>query len=65
MVVRPVRYVTKKKLSELTGYTPAAIDTKIRDGIWREGIIYLKSPDGRLHINLEEYENWLQSVKKV
>ncbi|WP_417533664.1 hypothetical protein [Marinobacterium stanieri] len=65
MVVRPVRYVTKKKLSELTGYTLAAIDTKIRDGIWREGIMYLKSPDGRLHINLEEYENWLQSVKKA
>ncbi len=65
MLIRPVRYVTKKKLSELTGYTVAAIETKIRDGVWREGVIYTKSPDGRLHFDLEEYENWVQSATGV
>jgi uncharacterized membrane protein len=57
--------VTKKKLAELTGYTVAAIETKVRDGVWREGVIYVKSPDGRLHFNLEEYENWVQSGKQA
>lgn len=65
MIMRPVRYVTKKKLAELTGYTVAAIETKIRDGVWREGAVFVRSPDGRLHINLEEYENWLQSAIKA
>ncbi len=65
MLIRPVRYVTKRKLSELTGYTVAAIETKIRDGVWREGVIFVRSPDGRLHFNLEEYENWVQSATRV
>lgn len=65
MISRPVRFVTKKKLSEITGYTSAAIETKIRDGVWREGVIYVKSPDGRLHFNLEEYESWVQSGRRA
>ncbi|QSR37038.1 putative phage excisionase [Marinobacterium iners] len=65
MKVKPISFVTKKKLAELTGYTVAAIETKVRDGVWREGVIYVKSPDGRLHFNLEEYENWVQSGKQA
>jgi len=30
MKVKPISFVTKKKLAELTGYTVAAIETKAR-----------------------------------
>ncbi len=61
----PISWVTKRKLAEITGYTEAAISTKVRDGVWREGVIFVKSPDGRLQFNLEEYSNWVQSGRRV
>ena len=55
------RYVTVKKASELTGYTENAIRTKIRDGVWLERRLWLKAPDGRVLIDMEGYERWVES----
>jgi hypothetical protein len=54
-----LRFVTIHKFAELSGYTPAAINTKIRDGIWPEGDVWIKAPDNRNLINVEGYEKWV------
>ena len=55
------RYVTVKKAAELTGYTEVAIRAKIREGVWLERRVWLKAPDGRVIIDIEGYERWVES----
>ena len=55
-----IKYVTIKKFEELTGYTEAAVNTKIRDGVWLEGKVFVKAPDGRNLISIEGYEQWVE-----
>jgi hypothetical protein len=54
-----VRYVTIPRASELTGYSQDAIRTKIKRGVWLEGLMFIKGPDGRILIDLEAYEQWV------
>ncbi|GAB3416884.1 hypothetical protein GCM10027318_34340 [Massilia agilis] len=56
-----LRYVTIPKFSAESGYTEDAIRTKIRDGIWLEGEVWIKAPDGRNLINTEGYERWVET----
>jgi len=60
----PVRCITIKKFCEVTGYTENAVNAKIRDGVWLEGTIYIKAPDGRRLIDLQEYDLWVQRESK-
>jgi hypothetical protein len=55
-----VRYVTIPKFAELSGYTPAAIRSKIRDGIWRQDLEWRKAPDGRILIDVDGYQRWVE-----
>ena len=55
------RYVTIKKMSEETGYTPVAIKTKCLRGVWRENEVWLHAPDGRILIDKEGYEKWVNT----
>lgn len=55
------RYLTIEKFSIETGYSPDAIRTKIRDGIWREGREYKKAPDNRILMDMEGYEKWVET----
>lgn len=55
------RYVTVKKASELTGYTEGSIRNRMCDGTWLEHYVWLKAPDGRVLINMEGYEKWVES----
>ena len=55
-----LKYVSIKKFSELSGYTEDAIHTKIRDGKWLEGKVWVKVLDGRILINIEGYEEWVE-----
>jgi|TARA_B110000046_G_C12758530_1_gene299838 hypothetical protein len=50
--------VTIKKFSELSGYTEAAIRTKISEGVWQENKVYVRAPDNRLLISIEGYDAW-------
>jgi hypothetical protein len=56
-----LRYLTIPKFSAESGYTEDAIRTKIRDGVWLEGEIWKKAPDGRILIKVEGYEEWVET----
>lgn len=56
-----LRYVTIPKFSVESGYTEDAIRSKIRDGIWGEGKVWKKAPDGRIVIIVEGYEEWVET----
>lgn len=55
------RYIHPAKFEELTGYTVKAITRKIEDQVWREGHEYRKAPDGRILIDIEGYNKWVES----
>ncbi|WP_426287476.1 hypothetical protein [Luteibacter sp. E-22] len=54
------RYVTISKFSADSGYTEDAIRTKIKNGVWLEGHVWMKAPDGRILIIIEGYERWAE-----
>lgn len=56
----PINLITTKKLAELTGYSVGALRKKIHDGVFTQGVQYVKSPDGRIHWNIQEYEKWVR-----
>jgi hypothetical protein len=60
-VVTPSRYVTIELASHYTGYTPAAIRSKIKRGDWREDREYRRAPDGRIFIDLPGVQRWIES----
>ena len=49
------------KLAELTGYTEKAIQDKITNGVFPEGTVWKKAPDGRRLLNIKEYDKWVES----
>jgi hypothetical protein len=53
-------WVLVKKVVELIGYTDDAVRAKIKRGIWREGTHWKKAPDGRIFINLQAIQAWIQ-----
>ena len=55
----PLKTVTAKKLPELSGYSEGALRKKIHDGIFQQGVHFTKSPDGRIHFLIQEYEKWV------
>ena len=57
-----MRYVLIQKASEVTGYTPKAIEHKIAKGVWTEGKEYRHAPDGRLLIDLQGFEKWVEKA---
>lgn len=54
-----MQYVTIKKFSEMSGYTPDAIKSKIKRGDWIQGHVWRKAPDGRTLIDTGGYDNWV------
>lgn len=53
--------ITLKKLSELSGYSQAALHKKIHDSAFIEGVHFYRSPDGRIHFSIEEYQKWVKA----
>jgi hypothetical protein len=53
-------YVLIPKAAELTGYSPKAIERKIERGQWREGLEWVKAPDGRRMISMEGVRKWVE-----
>jgi hypothetical protein len=58
-----VRYKTIKQFSAESGYSEAAIRTKVHDGTWPEGLVYMRAPDGRVLISVEGYASWVESAE--
>ena len=56
-----MKWVLIKVLARESGYTEHAIRSKIKKGVWREGVHYLKAPDGRILFDREAIEKWVES----
>jgi hypothetical protein len=54
------RSVTIERAQTLTGYTADAIRAKIKRGDWLEGGVWRRAPDGRVLIDMEGYEAWVE-----
>ena len=57
-----VNYKTVRQFSAESGYTEAAIRAKMSDGTWTENLVWRHAPDGRVLIDVREYENWVEST---
>ncbi|MDO8907323.1 MAG: excisionase [Pseudohongiella sp.] len=44
----------------MTGYSTDAQDAKRKRGIWEEGVIWIKAPDGRILYNWKAYDAWVE-----
>jgi hypothetical protein len=55
-----MKWVTVKKAAELSGYTPKAIERKRAEGVWLEGIIWIKAPDGRILVSPDAIDEWAE-----
>jgi hypothetical protein len=58
-----MKWVTVKKHAADTGYSEDALRQKIRRGIFIEGVHYRHSPDGRIQINVEAYNAWVEGKR--
>ncbi|RIQ54494.1 excisionase [Bordetella avium] len=56
-----VRWLTIERFVAESGYTAAAVRSKIRDEIWAKGEVWKHAPDGRVLINTEGYEKWVET----
>lgn len=54
------KWVTVEKASDLTGYTPDAIKSKIKRGDWAEGLLWINAPDRRRLVNLDAFDSWVE-----
>lgn len=55
------QWVLIKRFAEITGYSENAVRHKVKNGTWLEGRIWRKAPDGRIFLNLSEFERWVES----
>jgi len=55
-----MRYLTVRKFSSESGYTEAAVRSKIADGTWVKDQVWRKAPDGRVLIDVKGYEAWVE-----
>jgi len=56
-----MNYLTIKKFAEESGYSENAIRSKIAKGVWEEGEVCIRPPDGRVLISVEGYEIWVEN----
>ncbi len=55
------RYVVISRAAELTGYSAKAIQRKIQDGVWPEGVLWKRAPDKRVLIDMDGYGRWVEN----
>jgi hypothetical protein len=60
MIAVTCPYVVIDKAAEITGYSRRAIEEKIAKGVWLEGIVWRKAPDGRRLISLQGFQQWVE-----
>jgi len=56
------KWVTIKKFCADTGYTDLAVRAKLSQGVWTENVIWRKAPDGRVMINTENFDKWVEGT---
>jgi hypothetical protein len=55
------KYVLLSLAEKLTGYTVKAMEQKIDSGVWLEGVVWMRAPDGKRHIIMEGYHKWVET----
>jgi hypothetical protein len=60
-----MKWVTIKKAAELSGYSEKAIRRKREQGVWLQGDIWIKAPDGRILLSIEGIERWAEGQLSV
>jgi len=55
-----MRYLTIRKFASESGYTEAAVRSKIADGTWVKDQVWRHAPDGRVLIDVVGYEAWVE-----
>jgi len=63
--VMPARFVKLPLAERATGYTVAAMETKIARGVWLHGYEYVRAPDGAILIDLKGYETWAAGQRRA
>lgn len=58
-----MKWVTIRRFSELSGYSAEAVRSKIKKGVWKYRVHFRKAPDGRVLVNIEEIEKWVESIQ--
>jgi len=61
----PSQWVLVKRFAEVTGYSENAVRHKVKNGTWVQGRIWRKAPDGRIFLNLAEFERWVESESRA
>ncbi len=61
---KPHKWVRVNKYCELTGDTPASVHARRHKGQWLDGKHTIIAPDGKLWINTEETEKWVEFGNK-
>jgi len=54
-----IEYKTIGRFAAESGYTDKAIREKIRKGVFPEGEVWLRSPDNRILISIEGFNQWV------
>lgn len=54
------RYVLIRLFCASTGYTEKAVRRKIQSGVWLQGQVWRKAPDGRILMDMEGYNKWVE-----
>jgi hypothetical protein len=47
------------------GYSEDAVRHKVKNGTWVQGRIWRKAPDGRIFVNIDEFERWVESDQQA
>jgi|GEM_PF-370074 len=61
----PSQWVLVKRFAEVTGYSENAVRHKVKNGTWIQGRIWRKAPDGRIFLNVSEFERWVESEARA
>lgn len=57
----PVDLVQLSVFEGCTGYSPDAVQKKIKNGMWREGVHWRRAPDGHILMSLSAYHAWAEN----
>lgn len=64
MGIHPVpRWVTVKRMAEMTGLTVEAIRAYIKKGHLRIEVHWIKAANGRTMIHIERFNQWLEGIE--
>lgn len=59
-----MKWVTLKKYCEISGDTVDAVKQRRKKGEWAEGKHSKLGPNGRIWVNLEQVDRWIENYRR-